>query len=80
MLYLGNERYIRIVDYKSGADKFLPERAADGTALQLPLYMDAVLSAFKGARAAGAFYFQIRELEGRTEYCFRVRRLIFPTL
>lgn len=64
MLYLGNERYIRIVDYKSGADKFLPERAADGTALQLPLYMDAVLSAFKGARAAGAFYFQIRELEG----------------
>lgn len=64
MMYLQNERYVRIVDYKSGSDKFLPERVRDGTMLQLPLYMDAVLSAFKGARAAGAFYFHIKELEG----------------
>lgn len=64
MMYLQDERYVRIVDYKSGSDKFLPERVRDGTMLQLPLYMDAVLSAFKGAKAAGAFYFHIKELEG----------------
>lgn len=64
VLYLESERYIRIVDYKSGANKFVPERVADGTLLQLPLYMDAALSAFRGAKAAGAFYFHIKELEG----------------
>lgn len=64
MMYLENERYVRIVDYKSGAAQFQAEKVADGSMLQLPLYMDAVLSAFSGARAAGAFYFHIKELEG----------------
>jgi ATP-dependent helicase/nuclease subunit B len=50
--------YARIVDYKSGAEKFSAEDAADGYQLQLMIYLQAVSARLK---PAGVFYFRIRE-------------------
>lgn len=48
--------YLRVVDYKSGAQTLDPARIWMGMQLQLLLYLEAVLQAEKGAVPAGAFY------------------------
>lgn len=47
------ETYIRVVDYKTGNEKF--SKNIDGTHLQLAIYMNALLNA-NSARPAEAFY------------------------
>lgn len=63
-----NSRYIKIIDYKSGKERFDADEAKSGWKLQLMLYLRAVLgsgsfemnrdSTFK---PAGVFYFEIAE-------------------
>lgn len=53
-------KYIRVVDYKSGNEKFSPTKLYYGTALQLPLYLSAVLTKPE-LEPAGMFIMPLRE-------------------
>ncbi len=55
--------YFRVVDYKSSAARFDPDAFAAGTALQLPVYIDAArrLPAQQGLLPAGGYYMRIGE-------------------
>lgn len=57
--------FIKIVDYKSGSERFDLEEARTGYRLQLMLYLRAALEGLKNAKEevnpAGVFYFEIRE-------------------
>ncbi len=50
------ERWLRVVDYKSGKTAPDPTKIQAGLQLQLLLYLSAALTAFPGIHAAGAFY------------------------
>lgn len=50
------ERWLRVVDYKSGDTVLDPAKLYGGLQLQLMLYLSAALSGFVGVKAAGAFY------------------------
>jgi ATP-dependent helicase/nuclease subunit B len=50
--------YVRIVDYKSGAEEFSAVDACSGYQLQLMIYLQAVSEKYK---PAGVFYFRIKE-------------------
>ncbi len=52
----GEDCWLRVVDYKSGAITLEPSRIQAGLQLQLLLYLSAALTAFPGIQAAGAFY------------------------
>ena len=60
-------RYIKIIDYKSGATKFSPAEAVHGLKIQLLFYMDSVLkrerSMHKDKRVepGAVFYFNIQD-------------------
>ena len=61
-------RYIKIIDYKSGKEKFDTEEAKGGWRLQLMLYLRAAMGANSGEvdrnnpfKPAGVFYFEIAE-------------------
>jgi ATP-dependent helicase/nuclease subunit B len=63
-----NSRYIKIIDYKSGKEKFDADEAKSGWKLQLMLYLRAALGSGslemnKGNtyKPAGVFYFEIAE-------------------
>ena len=47
---------VRVVDYKRSGRKFDPAGIADGTALQLPLYLAAA-----GGQAAGMYYMSLKQ-------------------
>lgn len=58
--------YLRIVDYKTGDKSVDLEKIADGTEMQMPLYLSAVLSAVKNepaqtenVAAAGVMYLRV---------------------
>ena len=61
------ERYVRVIDYKSGSTEYKPEELYAGLQLQLPVYMEATAQAYD-AKPAGFFYFhltpQVQESEG----------------
>ena len=58
--YAGDEGvYLRVVDYKSGAEKLDPARVFWGAQLQLLLYLRAALATEEGALPAGAFYMHL---------------------
>ncbi len=60
--YEGDEGvYLRVVDYKSGAEKLDPARIYWGAQLQLLLYLQASLSQEDGALPAGAFYMRVAD-------------------
>ena len=60
--YAGDEGvYLRVVDYKSGAEKLSPARIFWGAQLQLLLYLRAALSMEEGASPAGAFYMHVSD-------------------
>lgn len=54
----GSERYIRIIDYKSGSTSFSTSEIYNGLQLQLPVYMEESRKAFH-AKPAGYFYFHL---------------------
>ena len=59
--YEGDEGvYLRVVDYKSGAEKLDPARVYWGAQLQLLLYLMAALSQ-EDAQPAGAFYMRVAD-------------------
>lgn len=58
--YAGDEGvFLRVVDYKSGAEKLDPARLFWGAQLQLLLYLRAALSMEEDAQPAGAFYMYV---------------------
>ena len=54
----GNDKYIKIIDYKSGNTKFSLEEVQAGNQLQLMLYMNSLL---KNSSPGGVFYFNIND-------------------
>ncbi len=62
----GRERtYVRIIDYKSGSEKFHLDEVRQGYRLQLMLYLKGAMGGIEEARPAGVFYFRIGD--GLTE-------------
>ena len=60
--YAGDEGlYLRVVDYKSGAERLDPARIFWGAQLQLLLYLKAALTMEEGAQPAGAFYMRVAD-------------------
>ena len=60
--YAGDEGiFLRVVDYKSGAEKLDPARIFWGAQLQLLLYLKAALSMEDDAQPAGAFYMRLSD-------------------
>jgi ATP-dependent helicase/nuclease subunit B len=53
-------RYVKIIDYKSGKEKFDTDEAKAGWRLQLMLYLRAALGA-NPYKPAGVFYFEVAE-------------------
>ena len=53
--------YVRIVDYKTGGDKFSLSQVEDGVMLQLMIYLKGAMGGIKNARPAGVFYFPAHE-------------------
>ncbi len=56
---IGMEKYIRIIDYKTGTKKFTVDKVLQGLDMQMFMYFDALLSSkrFEGFKPAGALYF-----------------------
>lgn len=60
--YAGDDGvYLRVVDYKSGAEKLDPAKIFWGAQLQLLLYLQAALGTEEGAQPAGAFYMRVAD-------------------
>lgn len=60
--YAGDEGvYLRVVDYKSGAEKLDPAKIFWGAQLQLLLYLQAALATEENAQPAGAFYMRVAD-------------------
>lgn len=53
--------YVKIVDYKSGSERFDMEEAREGIRLQLMLYLEGAMGGLRESRPAGVFYFEIAE-------------------
>ncbi|MBR2736422.1 MAG: exodeoxyribonuclease V subunit gamma [Firmicutes bacterium] len=53
--------YVRIVDYKTGGDRFNADETKAGIRLQLILYLEAAMGGIENARPAGVFYFPAGE-------------------
>ncbi len=56
-----NGKCIRIVDYKTGGTYFDYLELYNGLKIQLPLYLEAALSANRAAKAAGIYYLPIKQ-------------------
>ena len=52
----GGEEYLRVIDYKSGNMRMVPEELYEGAQLQLMIYLQAALNSYPEAVPAGAFY------------------------
>ncbi len=60
--YAGDEGvYLRVVDYKSGAEKLSPTKIFWGAQLQLLLYLQAALAEEEGSEPAGTFYMRVAD-------------------
>ena len=57
----GTGGFVKIVDYKSGSERFDMEEAREGIRLQLMLYLEGAMGGVKESRPAGVFYFEIAE-------------------
>lgn len=53
--------YIRIVDYKTGSEKFDLDEVRSGWRMQLMIYLRGAMGGIRGSRPAGVFYFSISE-------------------
>ena len=53
-------RYVKVIDYKTGARDFDLTKAYYGLSLQLPVYITAATAQDEASRAAGVFYFRIK--------------------
>ena len=57
----GEERYLRVVDYKSSKNTVEAAKTWWGLQLQLMIYLDAAVGGLPGAEPAGAFYFHVSD-------------------
>ncbi len=57
----GSHNYIRVIDYKSGSEKFSLDEVKSGWRLQLMLYLKGAMGAIENSRPAGVFYFAVKE-------------------
>ena len=51
------EEYVKIIDYKSGSDRFIKGLVEEGLKMQLMTYLEGALGS--GGRPAGVYYFRI---------------------
>jgi len=61
---IDGERFVRVVDYKTGEHVFSPEDVASGSDIQLVLYLHAYLSSYEKEHAYGAQYIYGKNEEG----------------
>ncbi len=61
------EKWLCVVDYKSGGTKLEPAKLYGGLQIQLMLYLSAALAAYPGVHAAGAFYSRFDDPLVRTD-------------
>ncbi|MEA4997840.1 MAG: PD-(D/E)XK nuclease family protein [Candidatus Limiplasma sp.] len=57
----GEERYLRVVDYKSSKNTVEAAKTWWGLQLQLMVYLDAAVGSLPGSQPAGAFYFHVND-------------------
>ena len=53
--------YVRVIDYKSGSDRFDMDEVKSGFRLQLMLYLKGAMGGIGEAVPAGVFYFRISD-------------------
>ena len=53
--------YIRIIDYKTGSDRFRQEEVSSGIRLQLIIYLKGAMGGIRNSLPAGVFYFPAGE-------------------
>ena len=53
--------YVKIIDYKSGNRSFEREKIEKGLALQLMVYLESALGAYRDSKPAGVFYYNIKD-------------------
>ena len=63
---VGENAYLRVVDYKSSQSTLEAAKTWWGLQLQLTLYLDAAVGGLAGAKPAGAFYFHVSDPLART--------------
>lgn len=59
----GENKYLRVIDYKSGQKNLNFNEIIAGTSLQLPTYLSTVLNNENGTLPGGMFYSVVQELE-----------------
>ncbi len=80
---VGIEKYLRIIDYKTGKKEFSADKVVQGLDMQMFMYFDALLGSkrFKNHKIAGALYFPasfgLRDArrEGENEFAQRAEQL-----
>lgn len=60
------ERFVRVIDYKTGRTGYEPGRIYEGLTLQLPVYLNVASKAFD-AKPAGFFYFHVSQPSEKKE-------------
>ncbi len=60
--------YVRVVDYKSGTEKFSMEEVESGYRMQLMTYLKGAMGGIDEPRPAGVFYFPIKEKKIDSSY------------
>ena len=64
----GEDRYVKIIDYKSGNKQFDRGKVEAGLDLQLMIYLEGALGSEDSLRPAGVFYYAVRDPERDSSY------------
>ena len=68
VLGTGTDRYVKIIDYKSGNKEFSKEKIAAGLDLQLMVYLEGALGSDEGLKPAGVFYYAVKDPDRDEDY------------
>lgn len=59
----GENKYIRVIDYKSGVTKFSKDLIAEGLNLQLMVYLESALENYPKESSGGIYYYHIKDAD-----------------
>ncbi len=59
MLDTDEGKYVKVIDYKSGSQKFSLKKIYNGISMQLPIYAGAVRSKYKDVKFAAMYYLKV---------------------
>lgn len=68
ILSSGENKYVKIIDYKSGTKEFSLKKVKAGLDLQLMIYMEGALGSDESLRPGGVFYYAVRDPERESGY------------